>query len=86
VHHETPCEQRQKRQSGQRSGEGCEAQESQSSHYKRVVSVRITLLDYKAVHIRVPDHAPVLDADLIEALVDVGNLLNTLVKGLLCTK
>jgi len=36
--------------------------------------------------IRVPDHAPVLDTDIIEALVDSAHLLNTLVKRLLCAE
>lgn len=36
--------------------------------------------------IRVPDHRAVLDTDLVEHLVDLGDLLNTLVKGLLGTE
>ena len=47
--------------------------------------LRITLLDYKAVHIRVPDHAPVLDTDLLEALVDLAELLYTLIERVLGT-
>jgi len=33
--------------------------------------------------LRVPNHAPVFDTDIVEALVDLTDLLNTLVKGLL---
>ena len=37
------------------------------------------------VHSRVPDHAPVLDADLLVRLVDRAQLLDALVEGLLRT-
>lgn len=32
---------------------------------------------------RVPDHAPILDANIVEGLVDCAQLLHTLVEGLL---
>ena len=38
-----------------------------------------------SLYIRVPDHAPVLDTDLLEALVDLAELLYTLIKRVLGT-
>ena len=35
--------------------------------------------------VAVPDHAPVLDTDLVEGLVDLADLLDTLVQGFLGT-
>lgn len=35
------------------------------------------------MHIRIPNHAPVLDTDIVIALVDGSKLLNTFIQGLL---